>query len=358
MQLVNQLYFSVFVFSAITFFDLLIKFKRPLVLKLILLVLVACLGTASIIHSQYTDTANFVFLFILFKAIISSAFMQIFAILYFPKFKIWVNFISILLIAFTIFSYFYSLKYIPGYLNKLKQQTIVIVVDEGLTLPIFFKIAKPVLILTFMSTFIYFLYNITINFKISNIYFDKIKKWTIAIFILIINIVTLYLPFPFYKTHPEFGHYITVYLYLYILLVIFYRPHFLNKSALKISLGESFNREGQFAISELDFINEFYTKQFFTNKDASLETLAQSLKIESSELYRFIYNKYDMTFNDMVNKNRVSYFIDIVNNPKYKNYTIDALAKEVGFSSRQHLYKPFKKFHGGNPSDIVDAINE
>jgi len=32
------------------------------------------------------------------------------------------------------------------------------------------------------------------------------------------------------------------------------------------------------------------------------------------------------------------------------------LAKEVGFSSRQHLYKPFKKFHGGNPSDIVDAV--
>ncbi len=358
MQLVNQLYFSVFVFAVITFFDLLIKFKRPLVLKLILLVLVACLGIATFIHSQFSDTTNYVFLFILFKAIIASSFMQIFAILYFPKYKTWVNFISILLISFTIFSYYYSLKYIPGYLNHLKQQTIVIVIDEGLTLPMFFKIAKPVLILTFMLTFIYFLYNITVNFKISNLYFDKIKKWTIAIFILILNILTLYLPFPFYKTYPELGHYITVYLYLYILLVIFYRPVFLNKSALKIALGESFNRDAKYAISELDFINAFYTKQYFTNKEASIEDFAQILKVESSELYRFIYNKYDMTFNEMVNKNRVSYFIDIVNNPKYNNYTIDALAKEVGFSSRQHLYKPFKKFHGGNPSDIVDASND
>jgi AraC-like DNA-binding protein len=63
-----------------------------------------------------------------------------------------------------------------------------------------------------------------------------------------------------------------------------------------------------------------------------------------------------MTFNDLVNKNRVDYFIDIIHNPKYLNFTIDALAKEAGFSSRQHLYKPFKKFHGGNPSDIMDAI--
>ena len=63
-----------------------------------------------------------------------------------------------------------------------------------------------------------------------------------------------------------------------------------------------------------------------------------------------------MTFNDLVNMNRINYFIDIVNTPKYKNYTIDALAKEVGFSSRQHLYKPFKKFHGGNPSDIIDTV--
>ena len=34
---------------------------------------------------------------------------------------------------------------------------------------------------------------------------------------------------------------------------------------------------------------------------------------------------------------------------------IDALAREVGFSSRQHLNKPFKKFHGGNPSDLIES---
>jgi AraC-like DNA-binding protein len=357
MTFVHQLYFSVFVFALITFVDLLIKFKRPLILKIILLILVACLGIASFIQARFIDTTNFIFLFVLFKAIIASCFVQIFSILYFPKFKKWVNINSVILISFTIFTYFYSAKYIPNYSSNLKAQTIVIVVDQGIKLPLFFKIVKPLLIVSFFSTFVYFLYNITLKFNLSNIYFDKIKRWTIAIFLLIINILVLYFPFPFYKSHPEFGHYITIYLYLYFLLVVFYRPTFLNKSSLKISLGESFKKESEFKVSELDFINEFYTKLYFTNKDANLEGIAQKLNVNVSELYRFIYNKYDMTFNDMVNKNRISYFIDIVNNPKYKNYTIDALAKEVGFSSRQHLYKPFKKFHGGNPSDIIEAIN-
>lgn len=356
MFIVKQLYFSVFIFSVITLIDLLWKFKRPLVLKLALLILVACVGTASFIQAQENDTSKYVFLFILFKALIASAFLQIFSILYFPKFKLWVNINSFLLISFTIFSYLYSIKYIPNYLSKLKHQTIVIVVNEGLELPLFFKIFKPMLIISFFITFIYFLYNITVKFNLSNIYFDRIKKWTASIFFLIINLLFLYLPFPFYKSHPEIGHYITFYLYLYILLLVFYRPAFLNKSALKISLGENFAREANFVVSELDFVNAFYTKLYFTNKEANLEGLSQNLKVSSSELYRFIYNKYDMTFNDLVNKNRVSYFIDIVNDPKYKNYTIDALAKEVGFSSRQHLYKPFKKFHGGNPSDMIDSL--
>jgi AraC-like DNA-binding protein len=78
--------------------------------------------------------------------------------------------------------------------------------------------------------------------------------------------------------------------------------------------------------------------------------------VGSNDLYKFVYYKYNMTFNDLVNKHRVEYFIDIIHNPKFLNYTIDALAKEAGFSSRQHLYKPFKKFHGGNPSDLIDSI--
>lgn len=290
------------------------------------------------------------------KAIVASAFLNIFSILYFPKFKPLVIFLSITLIGFTVFSLYYNLTYNPEYLSQLKGQTIVIVRDEGLHVPFIFKFIRFILIVSFFSTMVYFLYTMTTKFNLNNIYFDKIKKWSIFISILSVSILILYLPIPLFTKNDVIGHYISIYIYLYIVLLVFYRPNFLNRSALRISLGESFNKETDFAISELDFINEFYTKLYFTNNEASLEHLAKILKIGSNDLYKFVYYKYSMTFNDLVNKNRVDYFIDIIHNPKYLNYTIDALAKEVGFSSRQHLYKPFKKFHGGNPSDIVDAV--
>ena len=356
MDLVKSLYFAVFFFSVIVFVDLIIKFKRPLLLKACFAVLVISIGTASFVYSQNDHPIEFFFYIILMKALVASAFLNIFSILYFPKFQPLVLSLSIALIGFTIYSMYYNYTYNPDYLSQLKGQTIVIVRDEGLHVPFIFKFVRFILILSFFMTLIYFLYMMTAKFKLNNIYFDKIKRWTIFVTILSVSILILYLPISIFKHNDRIGHFISIYIYLYIILLVFYRPNFLNRSALRISLGESFNKETDFAISELDFINEFYTKLYFTNNEASLEHLAKILKISSNDLYKFVYYKYSMTFNDLVNKNRVDYFIDIIHNPKYLNYTIDALAKEVGFSSRQHLYKPFKKFHGGNPSDIVDAV--
>jgi YesN/AraC family two-component response regulator len=64
-----------------------------------------------------------------------------------------------------------------------------------------------------------------------------------------------------------------------------------------------------------------------------------------------------MTFSNLVNKNRVDYFVELVKSPKFKHYSIDALAQEAGFNSRNHLYKPFRKYHGGTPSDFINSIN-
>jgi YesN/AraC family two-component response regulator len=66
---------------------------------------------------------------------------------------------------------------------------------------------------------------------------------------------------------------------------------------------------------------------------------------------------YSMSFEELLNKSRVDYFVEIIKEPKYKNFTVEALALEVGFGSRQRFYQPFKKYHGGNPSDLIDILN-
>ena len=65
-----------------------------------------------------------------------------------------------------------------------------------------------------------------------------------------------------------------------------------------------------------------------------------------------------MSFEELINKTRVEYFVEIIKEPKVNNYTVEALAMEVGFSSRQRFYQPFKKYHGGNPSDLINILND
>ena len=356
--LLEKIFFSIFAVSILVFFDVLIKFKRPFILKYNFALITFCIGAASYIHSIDLITNRYVFYIILCKAIVSSCFLNIFSILYFPNYRKWVLIISIILISFTVYSFYYNETNNPEYVNSLQSQTLVVVKSENLQLPLVLKVFRVILILSFFVTFFTFLYKIINKFGMNNIYFDKVKAWTISIFILIILMLLMYLPIPYLRNNFYTEYFVSAMFYIYILFIILYRPTFLNKSSMKISLGDSFRKNADFIINDLDFITHFFTQFYFTNHDASIENFAKVLNVGSNDLYKFVYYKYNMTFHDLVNKHRVEYFIDIIHNPKFVNYTIDALAKEVGFSSRQHLYKPFKKFHGGNPSDLIDSITQ
>ena len=88
-------------------------------------------------------------------------------------------------------------------------------------------------------------------------------------------------------------------------------------------------------------------------RDFNIKSFADSLDTDKENLSIYIYNRFGLNFEDLVNKYRVNYFVDLIKNPKYNNLTIEALSKEAGFISRNAFYKPFKKFHGGNPSDLI-----
>ena len=354
-KIFEKLFFSVFLLSIITFFDVLLKFKRPFILKFLFLLIISIVGYVSLIHSANLNSTRYILHIIICKALLVSAFLNVFTNLYFLKYRLHVILLTISLTTFTVVSFYYGKLFNPEYIESLKGQTLVIVKSSSLQLPLYLSIIRVLLIFSFISTFVFFLYKIINKFGLNNIYFDKIKVWTSSIFIIMIFMVLLYLPLNILKL-DEVSYSISFFMYVGTVLTILYRPSFLNKSSLKISFGDNFSRNIDLIINDLDFINNFFTNFYFTNPDASLENFAKVLNVGSNDLYKFVYYKYNMTFSDLVNKHRVEYFVDIIHDPKFENFTIDALAKEVGFSSRQHLYKPFKKFHGGNPSDLIDTI--
>jgi hypothetical protein len=70
---------------------------------------------------------------------------------------------------------------------------------------------------------------------------------------------------------------------------------------MKISLGDSFNKNADLVIKDTDFIQQFFTFFYFTKPDASIENFALVLNVGSNDLYKYVYYKYNMTFNDLVN---------------------------------------------------------
>jgi AraC-like DNA-binding protein len=356
MELVSKLYFSIFVFSLIVFLDLLIKFKRPIIIKVLLALITLCSGILSLLQSLSIDITWFFFAGSILKGTISLSIIYLFTILYLPEFKRWANLslIIYLVYEFVLFNFLYNS---PNSLAQNKIEPFLLVIITKFELPLYLNLFRIAVTIIILGNVLYLCYTILVNQTYQNIYFDKIKRWTKTLVFYWIFITIAFLFLHFFELPAFLFYMLSFSSFIVLQMFVFYRPTFLNRSSLKISLGKSFNKDENYAISQLEFINEFYTKLYFVQQDASLENLAAILKISSNDLYKFIYYKYSMTFNDLVNKNRVDYFIDIIHDAKYINYTIDALAKEAGFSSRQHLYKPFKKFHGGNPSDIMDAIN-
>jgi AraC-like DNA-binding protein len=195
------------------------------------------------------------------------------------------------------------------------------------------------------------------KYKADNIYFKDLRKWvSISLFLILILVIVAF-------TKVIFGYnslvskYLTLIVLFFIILSFLFRPKFLNKTIARYALGNTFNKELNLSLSFEQFNEAFFTKLYFLNPEASLDDFSKKIDVPSEELYRFIYMNYHSGFNDLVNENRVNYFIDVVKSKKHNNYTIDALSQMAGFSSRHHLYKPFKKFHGGVPSDFMRSLD-
>jgi AraC-like DNA-binding protein len=192
----------------------------------------------------------------------------------------------------------------------------------------------------------------------TNHYYQRIRNWTKIFVLLEVMAVVLFSIMNSFLVSYVSGNILLNTIAFLLLLMVLYRPRFINTQSIKLSLSTNFRRDESFSLSDAYFYTPFFTNHYYLQEDATLEQFCIQNSITSNDqLQDQILKKYNMTFSNLVNKNRVDYFIELVRSPKYNQYSIDALAKEAGFNSRHHLYKPFKKFHGGTPSDFISSVN-
>jgi len=279
--------------------------------------------------------------------------VQIFTNLYFIQHKRIANIYTIAAYTFYVFLIFYV--QIVGYDIVFTKS---IILNNSYNLPTYLKFFIELDFIAANLFVLYYIYNILFKFSFRNIYFKNTQIWTFCFFMLLLAQLILILVSTFLKIPYHYKILISSGFYLFLLLIILYRPSFINKNGSKISLGHLFNRNDFSAdIKEVDFNFHFFTNLYYKNKTAGITEFSNIMGVSKDIMFNYIYFTYAMSFDELVNKSRIEYFVEIIKESKYKNYTVEALAMEVGFSSRQRFYQPFKKYHGGNPSDLIDILN-
>lgn len=292
--------------------------------------------------------------------LIGTSMVQIFTNLYFIQHKKIANIYTIA--AYTIYIFLIFYVEFTGYDTVFpKANGITSIGTQAATsvnLPIYLDFFLELDFIFFNLFCLYYIYNILFKFSFKNIYFKRVQVWTFSFFMVIVTQLGIIVLTMIFKIPSDFKLFIPIVYAVTLLLTILYRPSFINKNGSKINFGILFNKiDFSSEIKEVDFNFHFFTNFYYKSKTANIEEFSNIMGVSKEVMFNYIYFNYSISFEELLNKSRVEYFVEIIKQPKYKVYTVEALALEIGFSSRQRFYQPFKKYHGGNPSDLIDILN-
>jgi len=334
----THLQFANALISLIVLIELSINFRKPITLKILFIIFLS-----SIFLHNISLLFNFpVFIREYTRIIIALSGIQIIQYLY--NFKINKKQIAISLACFVLlFINLITLKYFDPKNHNILFWS--------------WNFCKIIITISIFYLFAYTYLKMLKSLDDKNIYSIKIKNWVkFTIFLISISILNNLASFLF-SPNLIYIKLITSLILLTSCFLVNYRPSFINRTDLTISLSGVFRKTIQDQIKVDEFTNEFYTKTYFLNKNISIEELALILNLPTSVLKNYIYETTKMNFIDLVNKCRVDYYVKLVATGNYNAYSIESLAQMSGFGSRQSLHTNFKRFHGGSPSDLIKMVN-
>jgi len=81
-----------------------------------------------------------------------------------------------------------------------------------------------------------------------------------------------------------------------------------------------------------------------------LEAVAEALNSNRTYLSGMVNSHYRTNFNTLINRFRIEEARRLLIHPEYRQYTIEAIAREVGFASKSSFNEAFKRETGLTPS--------
>lgn len=101
----------------------------------------------------------------------------------------------------------------------------------------------------------------------------------------------------------------------------------------------------------------FENEKRFISKEISLQSLAKEIGTNPRYLSKVINARKEMKFTNYIKNLRIDYAkTEILENPKFRMYTVKAIADECGFKSSESFSKTFHKKHGIYPSQYIQEV--
>lgn len=135
----------------------------------------------------------------------------------------------------------------------------------------------------------------------------------------------------------------------------------LKRKDENVALGVNPNRNYQNdkidSAQYLDFIQSLDTymvlNEPFLNPNIRMKEVADNLNVSEDYLSFVTNNILRCSFNDLINKYRIDYFISRCSKENLDKYTLLTLSIQSGFNSRTTFYRAFNKIHGMSPAKYL-----
>lgn len=105
---------------------------------------------------------------------------------------------------------------------------------------------------------------------------------------------------------------------------------------------------------KLDYV--LNAKRLFLKKDFVIRDLSDETGISVHHLSNLINSEFGLHFQDYVNLKRIEYFKDKINDPEWKDLSLEGMAWGSGFKSRTTCFRAFIKHTGKSPSEYFKTI--
>lgn len=109
----------------------------------------------------------------------------------------------------------------------------------------------------------------------------------------------------------------------------------------------------------LDKLLYFECQKLFLKNNLTLIKVAKKLNTNSTYLSKVINTEKKKNFTNYINDLRIAYCVEQINeNEVFKQYSVRAMAKEVGFNNIQSFVKAFSKKMNCNPANYLNRVSD